>query len=199
MHWMLMPIRRYANFRGRSRRKEYWMFALFNVLLGLGFGVVQAVIGYSIASVLTQSAMGAQDINSGAATVGPAALGVVGIVQVLISLALIIPGLAVSVRRLHDIDRTGWWLAAPIALYAVIIGAVVYGIGSMLGASANLDPTSGAGPHVAALAIAGIAGIALLVLGITLFVFACLAGTRGPNRYGPDPKGSGEALDEVFR
>ena len=45
MHWMLMPLRRYAEFSGRSRRKEYWMFFLFTVLVNIGFSFLSTLVG----------------------------------------------------------------------------------------------------------------------------------------------------------
>jgi uncharacterized membrane protein YhaH (DUF805 family) len=90
---------------------------------------------------------------------------------------MFIPALAVAVRRLHDTNRSGWWLLAPLAGYVVMfIGA---GVGGSVGGI---------------LAMVGM--IAVLGLGLTLIVFMFLEGTRGPNNYGPDPKG--EALDQVF-
>lgn len=103
MDWMLMPYRRYADFSGRSRRKEYWMFYLL------------VVIVYVIASVIM--GMGAPTIDPATGqmvgggmlwTVGAALLGIFW-------LGSIIPSLAVSIRRMHDQDRSGWWILCPIA------------------------------------------------------------------------------------
>jgi uncharacterized membrane protein YhaH (DUF805 family) len=106
MDWMLMPLRRYAEFSGRSRRKEYWMFALLNVLISVFVGMVTLVMAVSVSS---ESAM--------MAVVTP-----VLILWFLLSLAFIIPGLAVTIRRLHDTDRSGWnilWGLIPL------IGAIM--------------------------------------------------------------------------
>ncbi|HYD55562.1 MAG TPA: DUF805 domain-containing protein [Burkholderiales bacterium] len=81
MNWYLDVVKnKYATFSGRARRKEYWMFFLMNLLIAMGIGIVEAIIG----------------------------LG--GILGILYALALLIPGIAVSVRRLHDTGRSGWWL-----------------------------------------------------------------------------------------
>src|SRR6516225_4086946 len=87
MEWATLPLKRYAEFTGRSRRKEYWMF----VLLSIGI--------YLIASMLDGIA-GMNGII--ARTYGP--------ITALVALALLVPTLAVSIRRLHDSDRSGWWL-----------------------------------------------------------------------------------------
>ena len=110
--------------------------------------------------------------------------GILGIVF----LALIIPMITVGVRRLHDTNRTGWWLLAPLVPYLIGFAMVFPAI--MAGAA-------GANPF--SMASFGVAGIFMLigfVLGIAVFIFTVLPGTTGPNKYGPDPYG-GE-LEEVF-
>ncbi len=92
MHWMLMPLRRYAEFTGRSRRKEYWMFALLNILVGLFVGLI-FVVGYF--ADMSQAEMDTY-------------LMPVVWIACLYSLVTLIPGLAVTIRRLHDTDRSGW-------------------------------------------------------------------------------------------
>lgn len=124
MDWMLMPYRRYADFSGRSQRKEYWMFMLlflivyavgFTIMLGGGFGGDQP---------------------------GPL-FWVGGVLVGLFVIASFIPSIAVQVRRFHDQDKSGWF---------VLLNFVPY------------------------------------VGGIIVLVFMCIEGTRGPNRFGPDPK-----------
>lgn len=81
-------LRQYATFSGRARRAEYWWFVLFTVLVSLVAGIVD-------------SALGTIDASS--------SIGVLGTVA---SLALLLPSLAVTVRRLHDTDKSGWWVLA---------------------------------------------------------------------------------------
>ncbi len=174
MHWMLLPLKRYAEFSGRSRRMEYWMFVLFQILLAVAFWVVLAIVG------------GGALMSGGDPSALAAAGGVVMIVSIvygLVSLALIVPGIAVGVRRLHDTDRTGWWMLGPIAGYILMV------VGGLMAASTPDNPGVGG-----ILAMVGM--IMVVVLGLVLLVFMFLEGTRGPNKYGPDPKG--EALDQVF-
>jgi uncharacterized membrane protein YhaH (DUF805 family) len=103
MEWMLMPYRRYAEFSGRSRRKEYWMFYLL------------VVIVYVILSIIMS--MGAPTIDpytgeiSGGGALYTIGLGLLGV----FALGSFIPSLAVSIRRMHDQDRSGWWILCPIA------------------------------------------------------------------------------------
>ena len=134
MEWMLMPLRRYADFQGRSRRKEYWMFALGMVIVGMAVGVVFGIL----AGLMGEAAGGLSMI--------------VMIPVILLSLAVIVPSIAVQVRRFHDQDKSGWF---------VLLGLIPY------------------------------------VGGIVVLVFMCLEGTKGPNRFGPDPK-EAQTLGDVF-
>ncbi len=86
MNWYLEVLKKYAVFSGRARRKEYWFFVLFNLIISL---------------VLTfiDSAFGTLNEETG-----------YGLLSGVYSLAVLIPSLAVAVRRLHDTGRTGWWL-----------------------------------------------------------------------------------------
>jgi uncharacterized membrane protein YhaH (DUF805 family) len=100
MQWYLMVWKRYAEFSGRSRRKEYWMFTLFNTIVYLliylpGFAVLR------------------QNTTAASALIGLAFL---------YALAGIVPGLAVSMRRLHDTGKSGWWLLiGVIPLVAIVL------------------------------------------------------------------------------
>jgi len=96
MDWMLLPLRRYAEFTGRSRRQEYWMFFLFVMLVTIGLSIIEEILGLRI--------------------------GEAGILSGLFSLAILIPGIAVGIRRLHDIDRSGWWLLIGLV---PLVGAIV--------------------------------------------------------------------------
>lgn len=98
MEYYISVIRdNYANFEGRARRAEYWNFFLFNILISFGLGFVGGLLGLTI---------GAE----------------VEILSTLYGLAVLIPGIAVGVRRLHDTNRSGWWLLiALIPLIGVII------------------------------------------------------------------------------
>ena len=109
----------------------------------------------------------------------------------LLYLALIIPMIAVGVRRLHDIGRSGWWLLAPILPYA--IGFAMIFPAMMSGAADPTNPFSMTG-----LGLASIFLLLGLVMAIVVFIFSVLPGTRGDNSYGPDPYGEHETLEGVF-
>ncbi|HAI94383.1 MAG TPA: DUF805 domain-containing protein [Xanthomonadaceae bacterium] len=100
MDWMLMPLRRYADFSGRSRRKEYWMFQLLMLLVYMPLGILMG-IGAAIGSYN-----------------GSGALFYLALVaMLLLMLAVFIPGLAVQVRRFHDQDKSGWFVLFNLVPY----------------------------------------------------------------------------------
>ena len=109
MQWMILPFKRYFDFQGRSRRLEFWMFALFNLIVSLVLSV--AVLGTG--STL-QQLEGADPSDPGAAY--SLIFGGVGMLFLLWGLIIIIPSIAVSVRRLHDRDMSGWWYLGFIIL-----------------------------------------------------------------------------------
>ncbi len=92
MEWMLMPVKRYFDFEGRSRRKEFWMFTLFYILIML-LPIVMLVIGAAASS-------GSEEMSPLLA-LGIALIG-------FIILGCLIPSIAVQVRRFHDQDKSGW-------------------------------------------------------------------------------------------
>jgi uncharacterized membrane protein YhaH (DUF805 family) len=113
MDWYLKVLKQYAEFNGRARRTEFWMFALFNLLFGIGAMILDNVLG------LTFGMLG------------------YGAFYVLYSLAVLIPGLAVSVRRLHDIGKSGWMiLVALIPIIGAIWLIVLYATDSNPGENA---------------------------------------------------------------
>jgi uncharacterized membrane protein YhaH (DUF805 family) len=119
MNWYLDALKKYATFGGRARRKEYWFFSLFNFLIGLLLAFVDVANGTFNEEV---------------------GMGLVGGIY---ALAVLLPCIAVSVRRLHDTEHSGWWL---------------------------------------------LIGLIPVVGWIVLLIFMVREGTRGPNRFGEDPK-----------
>ncbi|HYD26023.1 MAG TPA: DUF805 domain-containing protein [Croceibacterium sp.] len=101
MEWMLMPLRRYADFSGRSRRMEYWMFQLLNLIVGVVI-VVLIFGGLPLEALSNPEALQPGDMPGALFWIG---VGLGGIW----ALGVLIPGIAVTVRRLHDRDMSGWW------------------------------------------------------------------------------------------
>lgn len=85
MNDYLSVLKQYAVIKGRCRRKTFWIFVLINVLISVMLGIVDALLGLNIF----------QDE---------------GLLSFIYSLAVLVPTITVSVRRLHDLDRSGWWL-----------------------------------------------------------------------------------------
>jgi len=98
MNWYFQVLKKYAVFKGRARRKEYWYFALFNIIVSLVLGVVDVLTG----SFSSEDGM--------------------GLLGAIYSLAILIPAIAVSVRRLHDTGRSGWWL---LIILIPLVGAII--------------------------------------------------------------------------
>ncbi len=98
MSWFVAALKKYAVFGGRSRRKEYWFFVLFSSIITVVLSIIDGAIG-------------TLDSSTG-----------FGLLSGIFSLAILVPSIAVSVRRLHDIDRTGWWV---LLSFVPLIGAIV--------------------------------------------------------------------------
>ncbi|MBV9314357.1 MAG: DUF805 domain-containing protein [Pseudonocardia sp.] len=130
MNWYIAVLKNYVGFHGRARRLEFWMFTLINMVVIVVLYIIDLQLG---------TASFAESSGSG----GWGFFGGLGLLSGLYSLAVFLPTFAVQIRRLHDTDRSGWWL---------LIGLIPF-IGSLV-----------------------------------LLIFFILDGTRGPNRFGEDPK-----------
>lgn len=182
MEWMILPLKRYFDFRGRSRRKEYWMYTLFLFLVSIALSVLDDVLG------LGGTVSGGTDYSAALASVSAAASG--GWLTNIFTLATFIPSLAVGVRRLHDLDRSGWWMLMPLIPF--LVGGVLLGVGlaQSFGGSA---PGGLILPAIALLIVGFICSIVVLVWFVT-------PGTAGPNRFGEDPTDAtgGVNAEDVF-
>lgn len=104
MEWMFLPLRRYADFTGRSCRREYWMFALMH-------GVIGMLLYLPVLTAMAAAPDGPP----------PAMLGVALPLFTLYVLVMFVPALAVQVRRLHDVGRSGWLLLIGLVPVAGIV------------------------------------------------------------------------------
>jgi uncharacterized membrane protein YhaH (DUF805 family) len=101
MSWYLEVLKKYAVFAGRSGRSEFWYFMLFNFVVYVVLYIVDSAAGTTLGS------------NTG-----------YGVISGIYALAVLLPGLGVEIRRLHDTDRSGWWVllgAIPIVGTIVLI------------------------------------------------------------------------------
>lgn len=164
MRWYLHVLRQYAVFRGRARRMEFWSFTLVSLAIYVALMVLDVIL------------LGGT-------------IGTVAVLSTIYSWGVLVPTLAVTVRRLHDTARSGWWLLA-FWLPQVVLQALI-----LSGAIDARTLEQSAGSYDVAL---GLLGLFLLAYGLFLLVLLCLDGTRGPNRYGPDPKHRGGGAEELW-
>ena len=90
MKWYLKVLKQYTDFNGRARRKEYWMFVLFNLIFSMVWGFICGFAGFP--------EMGQ-----------------------LYTLAIIIPSIAVGVRRMHDVGKSGWFILIPVYSFILAV------------------------------------------------------------------------------
>jgi uncharacterized membrane protein YhaH (DUF805 family) len=151
-----LGFKNYFKFSGRATRAEYWWWLLFTVLIGIGLDVIDTLTG----------------------TMGDAGQGLLGF---LFKLATIVPSVALGVRRLHDINRTGWWLLVWGFFPMAAIGG-----GILLVSFFVLD-------NLLMLTVIGFAtliGFGILgIIGVIItIVWAIKKGDYGLNKYGLDPR-----------
>jgi uncharacterized membrane protein YhaH (DUF805 family) len=151
----------YATFSGRARRSEYWWFYLFTVLVTVAAAVVDGVLGMSFSND-------------------------VGIVGLIASLALLLPSLAVTARRLHDTGRTGWWMLLPLIPMVATVGLVVVVV--VLTVSAAFSAEVSGAAAVAAVVLLVLSALATLAASIVVLVFLCQDSHPGTNKHGSSPK-----------
>ena len=164
MKWYILALKKYATFTGRSQRKEYWMFVLFYLIFYIAAIILDSVTG------LTSSP------------------GKSGIITSLFSLAMLVPSLAVTVRRFHDIGKSGWWVVAFMIAY-IIIGAAVFIsiLSAVLGMGLSADDIDTATAMQAVKPMLW-AFLLMFVVGIVQLYFLVKDSQPGANKWGPNPK-----------
>lgn len=96
VHWYVDVLKKYATFSGRAGRPEFWMFTLISFVISIVLAVIDALLGTGI------------------------------IIETVYDLAVFLPSLAVGVRRLHDTDRSGWWLLIGLIPIVGLIVLIVF-------------------------------------------------------------------------
>ncbi len=146
--WAKRPVfEKYADFTGRAPRAEYWWYVLAVIIVAVVVTIVESILG-----------------------LGLMFMGMYGPLTLLLGLALFLPNLGVAVRRLHDTDRSGWWVLLWLVPWA--FSALVPGAGQSV-------------------VTAGVLALILLACCLLLIVFMVLPSTPGENRYGSNPYGEG--------
>lgn len=172
--WALTPLKKYADFSGRAPRAEYWWFILMLSVASVVASIIDEIFRDAVPNRI---------------------LAEFGIVSLVLTIATFLPSLAAQVRRLHDTNRSGWWLLS----FAVPYAAGLWMMRSLIFGLATLDPEH---PDPAAfdrlapqMSFASIGfGLIFMMIGlimaIVILVFLVTEGTKGDNQYGPDPYGA---------
>ena len=170
-------VRKYADFSGRATRAEYWWWVLATTLVSFAIGAVDGVINF---------------LMSAAIGYGYSPLSTI------FSLAILLPNLAVTCRRLHDIGRSGWWQLAWWVIAG--LGWIIFTIALIISiisvfSGANFDKgmegffkSVGFGDFVPAIIGLVIALAVTLAVFIWVLVWLTRQGETGANRFGPDPR-----------
>jgi uncharacterized membrane protein YhaH (DUF805 family) len=98
MKWYLKVLKQYTDFNGRARRTEYWMYLLFNIIFLFAAAILDNILGLKFSPEIPY-----------------------GFIYIIYALAVFIPGLAVTVRRLHDVDKSGWFV---LIAFIPLVGAI---------------------------------------------------------------------------
>ena len=149
-------FRNYINFKGRAQRSEFWWFTLFTVIVSVVLGILGS------------------------------ALPALNVLEGIYSLAVLLPSLAVTVRRLHDTNRPAWWLLIYLAIFlAWVIGGIILavsiGIDDPDALESDIQEWPGYTAYIIACILFSLAGA------VTMIIICAQRGTAGANRYGPDP------------
>lgn len=172
MKWYIKCLKQYADFNGRARRKEYWWFMLINSIIMMILVICWMIPMFKMAfNAESGSEYDEWDVVRTMFT-NPFIY-----IYLVYYLAILVPTIAVTVRRLHDIGKSGFWVFLSIG-------------GSILGSVANMYQT--ANPIVAMVLL-----FIALAITIVFLVWMFTNSDYGPNQYGPNPKGEGNPTEEI--
>ena len=169
-------FRQYVRFRGRATQPEFWWWMLFIVIASIVLDVIDRMIDRMV---------GIEEL---------------GVLSTLFGLATLLPSLAVTSRRLHDIGKSGWWQLAWYAASALAWGIAVVilfiGLAFAFAAVGDWILTVGTGGDLSEIILAVLPALlafiaaAAITLGVVIWAIIWLArqGEPGENRYGPDPR-----------
>jgi len=168
-------FRKYAVFKGRACRSEFWWFTLFTFLVSVA---LDFLLGLFMIPLIFKGQFNAESI-SGVSTP-------FSIVSLVVGLALLLPSLGVLVRRLHDLNKSGWWIGIFYIVEAILIVLMTVAGLTLFALGENPALTSDDLPF-GMLFLVSILAILLFAYAILLLVWCCKRGTVGYNKYGPDP------------
>jgi uncharacterized membrane protein YhaH (DUF805 family) len=131
-------LKHYADFEGRARRQEFWMFALANAIIGVIFTILMTITGTAVLTDAITDAMNSGEPMDPMALFG--GFGIMGTIYNIICLALAIPSFAVGARRMHDIGKSGWW---QLIAYVPCVGWIIF----LVFACKDSEPDNQYGPN----------------------------------------------------
>ena len=173
MKWFIKCLNQYFDFKGRARRKEYWMFYLWTLIIEVLIIIVSLILGGGFPGIGTSEGVPPELM--------PRSIGMgmffTGLLT-LYGLALFIPQLSVTVRRLHDTGKPGWLL---LVYYLLVFGGIGYI--AYLTAKMTVTATADDFPFLAYAVL-----IAMALMALYLFIMMLKKGDSGSNRYGHNPK-----------
>lgn len=183
----VLALRKSFTIKGRAPRIEYWSFVLFSTIIVQVFLTVLQIVAVGMLPEDTLTALdnpGAGDMPDELPTGALIMLFVLGLVYFVLNLAVMVPQITVTIRRLHDVGRSGMWLLG----YFVLLGVWILCVLVMVAALPFLSQTE-ATPYDSVLPImAVVTTLIFFAYGLYLFVLTVLDSKRGPNKYGPSPK-----------
>ncbi len=169
MKWFIKCLKQYADFNGRARRKEYWWFILIYFIIALIciFGWMMPFFKMGYEAGISGGAINIDEQEAALAMMKNPFL----YIYIVFYMAMLIPSVAVTVRRLHDIGKSGYWA------FFVFSGSILYFISKML--------------QVTNLAFSLVLALVCMAIAIISLVWMFTNSQYGPNKYGPNPKGEG--------
>ena len=175
-------ISKYATFKGRARRREYWWFFLFTMLL-----TVVPIAPVYVMSMLDE--MKVVDMESGLSPLLMLLLVLLAALGILALFFLLLPCLAVQTRRLHDIGRSGWWVVGSliVGLVCTVVPFLVFGNKALEMGEIEQFRQAFQVPTLAGISF-WVLELADWALALVLLIFSLRDGDKGENKYGPSPK-----------
>lgn len=158
----------YAKFEGRATRSEFWWFYLFYFLVNIAFSLLDRVFSFVI----------------------------IELIGILVALAILLPYIAVSARRLHDLNLSGWWqcfIYIPFAFLIIIVSyfyipsAFLSVVASYLEINQYIDARSMSSLSIGLVICGGLCVLIWTISSLVFLILFILRGTRGVNRFGEDP------------
>lgn len=155
-------IQKYCCFTGRARRSEYWNWVLAYLIVSMVLGVLATFLTFGFYESIEEPMNPLKSPSN--------------IISTILGLAVFLPNLGVTFRRLHDTGRSGWWAVAPMFLYVPLLG----GMAAMA--------TGGSGMFMGMLAVLGLVALVAIAYCIIMIVWLAQDSDPNPNKYGPSPK-----------